>query len=163
MPEGIGGRGENQARRTTAYVSSEATRLVPGDGGSCRGLGWGLVGHLGGRVRVDLRAERLQGRPEGLDLGLELAKLTTVPCPQGLDLPVELLDEDIGPHQEVFHQPAGDIGTPGQQLAFQFFQLEGPVSVVHLVGDRAEISAEGPPAPVGVYRSGGDDLLGRPS
>src|SRR5919198_3624640 len=112
MPEGIGGSGENQARRTKDSVS--------------------------GQVRLS-QSDRLQRCPEGLDLVAKLAELAPVSRPQRLDLPVQLLDEDVRPHEEVFHQPAGDVGATGQQLALQLLELEGSVPVVDLEGDGPEV------------------------
>src|SRR6266545_3373059 len=122
MPEGIGGRGENQARRTARLVFSEATRLAAGR--LARQGVRSCLASLVAALLLDHRAEGLKRIAQSLDLAPELAKLATMACPQALDLPVELLDKDVGPHEEVLHQPAGDVGTPGQQLTFQLFQLE---------------------------------------
>ena len=52
-------------------------------------------------------------------------ELDAVPGPQALDLPVQLLEQQVHPVEQVLHQPLGDVGAPRQHRSLDLLHPVG--------------------------------------
>src|SRR6266581_1066198 len=122
MPDAMGGIGEYQA----SFTGSVAT---------------------GGLHRTELELERLDLGAERRQLGREIADLRAVSRRQPLDPPIEALQDQLRPLEDVLHQP------------LEVLQVQPNLAMVDLVAERRQVSPRraAPPVPVD-HRRGQDPL-----
>src|SRR6266581_4256248 len=134
MPDAMGGIGEYQA----SFTGSVAT---------------------GGLHRTELELERLDLGAERRQLGREIADLRAVSRRQPLDPPIEALQDQLRPLEDVLHQPLGEALAPRGDLPLEVLQVQPNLAMVDLVAERRQVSPRraAPPVPVD-HRRGQDPL-----
>src|SRR5436190_16016300 len=131
----MGGRGENQAIRTDALS-------------------------VRGRFAVrQAGLELLERGAQPLGLVAKLAQLASVAGLEPFDLPVELLEQQIGPVEEVLHELLGDVGATSQDGVLELLDMPLHLAVVDLEREGPKIPAESPTAAIGVDGALRKDLL----
>src|SRR6266542_2295556 len=122
----MGGSGENQAIRMSALS-------------------------VRGRFAVrQAGLELVQRGAQPLGLLAKLTQLAAVAGLEALDLPVQLLEQQIGPVEEVLHELLGDVRAASQHCVLELLDVPLHLAVVDLERKGPKIPAECPTAAVGV-------------